>query len=286
VFRILVPVLVFFLTSTSIAQPSKPRTNLEALQETRALVRQAAYASFIASSCELRDEFRERANRLVQANSKYENVATDYLEKNSKLFDEQRNEHASKSNWWSVFKRCSLEKGKTRVFLDSVTAKADARIAALEKPLEDWRVAVDSYQREQDRLKAEREAQERARLAQEENDKRERIARQARQIVEESAQYIIDNTYQGGRDLIKRVVEHEYHEPSQTYRVKVEMEWRGKASGNSGYGAIGVIEATYKDHNGRWRLNDNLKWQPAWVSPALDRFLKCRTSIFSLIDCM
>lgn len=196
------------------------------------------------------DNFREQASKLLATITQYDSTAK-VADDNEKLFDTQREAHARNSNWWSVFKRCSIEKGKTKIFLDSTSALTAGRVSNLQKPIDDWKVALETYQREQARLEAERKAAEAVRLAQEENDRRDRIARQARQIVEEVSQYLVDNNYRGGRDLMKRVVEHEYYEPTQTYRIKVELEWRGRASGNSGYAANGVIEATYKDFKGQ-----------------------------------
>lgn len=285
-YRLALIFMVFSLCATGAsAQPAKPKISEQSVEESRLFIRQIAYASFLASSCDMPDNFREHATKLLTAITQYD-LAGKVADENATLFDDQRKAHARNSNWWSVFKRCTMEKGKTRIFLDSTSALATAKVSSLQKPIGDYKAVLETYQIEQKRLEAERKVAEAVRAAQLESERRERISRQASKIVEEVSQYLIDNSYRGGRDLMKRVVEHEYYEPTQTYRIKVELEWRGRASGNAGYAANGLIEATYKEFNGQWRINDNLKWQPSWVSPALDKYLKCTTSIFSLLDCM
>ena len=76
-YRLFLLVLAIF-AGAAMAQPSKPRVNIEGLKENTSLVMQAAYASFIASSCDMRDDFRERITKLAQAQTKYDNAAADY----------------------------------------------------------------------------------------------------------------------------------------------------------------------------------------------------------------
>lgn len=68
------------------------------------------------------------------------------------------------------------------------------------------------------------------------------------------------------------MVGYDFSQAEATYRLKVEIQWNGRISGESGYGADGTIIAVM-DSSDTWQYGKNVTWNPSWKSSKLDEWI-------------
>jgi hypothetical protein len=253
-----------FTTTNLSAQPTLPQLTPPNF---KAQLERAAYALFLAEACSIPTQIQSQAKKIISLSDENES-------RQSKLLTEIRqikSRHADDSNPISIAKRCHLESAKTRSFISDVGSELEETLESIEKKRSKYAKALENWNRDQEkeRERSERERQEKKRAA---------IDRDANQL----GRLVVSNKYDGGANVSITLKDWYYSESDKTATAKVEIRWQGKFTGKS-YGADGAIRMVY-DESQNWELGKNYFWNPSWISPSLEAYIRCTKTLFGTCD--
>lgn len=249
-------------------EPRKPQFNG---QEISGLLQRAAYAAFMGDACSINHSIPEQIRKLVKVVAEDPNVQQRLVSE----FNSQKSSYQNDASTIGILKRCHLESGKTRALVSDRGRDIEDKYQAYVSQIS---IHLTNYTKWENEVKAEREEkvlQESIRVAKEQSAQQDKIRSQASSIAEQLGRLVVKNAYQGGQSVGTQLISYDYSQSDSTYRLKVEIRWNGAVSGDSGYGASGVITAKL-DSADTWEYSKNYAWNPTWQSSKLDEWISVR----------
>lgn len=232
------------------AQPTIPKLDKT---EYQFLAKKSGIQFAVADECGISNEIQKKIKFLdefLSANYGYSDLYGD--------FNSARSSGHAAFNVFDKAKQCYISAGKTK----SAILKIDWEIGEYYKKIKN---NYDAYQME---LMAWRESEKKKRA-----EKLVQIHAEARKLAESFGRWVIGNYYDGGQKITINLVEHDLEDFSQnTVRFKVGMVWSGGISGETGYGADGIISVG-TSADGKWIVKD---WSPSWESSKLKDYKDMR----------
>lgn len=241
------------------------------LSELDALIKRSAYTSFIGDACSISNTVSDQVKKIVSL------VFLDQATQQEKLqyFRLHKSNFANDANSLSIFKKCNIDGGKTKVLVSQVGAELDDFYQVRFSVLEYYKNQYMRWEYEVQQEQAEKERVERERVAAQKAAKEESIKSSARTLANQLGKLVVANQYQGGSSVGISLISYEYYESTKTMRLNVEMRWNGSISGESGYAADGEIVAVY-DNAREWVIGKNFSWSPKYQSSKLDEWIQQR----------
>lgn len=245
------------ISSSAFGQSARPVPPSVSQEQFDALIKRAAYASFLGETCSIDNSISQDVRDLAKT------VFPDYEGQQNlvTVLTVKKREFNEGSNVLSKAKRCTFARGETKTFISDVSASVQDFKAHL----------VDEQRRYQAKLQ-EWEAAEAIRIAAEESERQDKIRSKASALAEQLGKFVVKNVYDGGQSIGVKLVGYDFSQTEATYRLKVEIQWNGRISGESGYGADGTIIAVM-DSSDTWQYGKNVTWNPSWKSSKLDEWI-------------
>jgi anti-sigma regulatory factor (Ser/Thr protein kinase) len=249
-------------------EPRKPQFNG---QEISGLLQRAAYAAFMGDACSINHSIPEQIRKLVKVVAEDPNVQQRLVSE----FNSQKTTYQNDASTVGVLKRCYVDSGKTRALVSDrgrdIEDKYQAAVSKTSAYLAEyssWTVEVARERAEVIRLVAIKKAED-------DEKNNASIRTNAQNIAELLGRTIVNKAYQGGQNIGTQLVSYDYSPNDSTYRLKVEIRWNGAYSGQSGYGASGMITAK-DDSSTKWEYGRNYSWNQTWQSPLLEEWIEKR----------
>lgn len=268
--KFLATIAISFTSATYAAgsEPRKPQFNG---QEISGLLQRAAYAAFMGDACSINHSIPDQIRKLVKVVAEDPNVQQRLVSE----FNSQKTTYQNDASTVGVLKRCYVDSGKTRALVSDRGRDIEDKYQTYVSQISAY---VSNYTKWENEVKAEREErarQEIERVAKEQSAQQDKIRAQASSIAEQLGRLVVKNAYQGGQSVGTQLISYDYSQSDSTYRLKVEIRWNGAMSGDSGYGASGVITAKL-DSADTWEYSKNYAWNPTWQSSKLDEWISMR----------
>ena len=278
--RIITALWIACVACTAVAQTPRPPPPTFPAERAGALLKHASYYAFLAEACNFDNAPAAAARDLIKVVGPNYSAQQQLLE----VFNKRKREYAEGSNIASRFKRCQIDSGKTKAEITDIATSIRDLLENARSESENYKAALASWeQTERTRREEEQRRAEEARLAQQRADaerqaaadqqRQERVRGRAMALAEELGKVIVFRAYDGGQSIGTKLVSFDYTD--STYRLKVEIKWNGRMSGESGYGADGLI-TVIEDSATEWTFGKNVKWNPTWQSSKLDEWISNR----------
>ena len=269
--------LIVLFPSVSFAISSEPNRPVFNEAELDALIKRSAYTAFIGDACSISHAIPDQMRKVVRTTFADQGAQ----EQKISLFSSFKSHFSQDANSLSIFKKCNIDGGKTRSLVNDVGRQLEDVYQATSGTLTKYQNLHSQWEFEVQQERAERELLERNRIAAERAAHDEKIKDRAVTLSDELGKFIVSSQYQGGSSIGVNLISYEYFESSKTMRLKVEMRWNGKLTGDSGYAADGEIKAIFDDAS-NWVIGKNVSWNPTYQSSMLNDWISQRQYLRAL----